>query len=144
MHQFIFVNLPVADVAVSRRFFAGLGYTFNEQFCEERTTLCLELGERLYAMLLQTDKFGEFTPRPVADAHATSEVLVCLSADSREQVDALVGRAVELGGRDVRSEDHGFMYGRSYADPDGHIWEIMWMDPAATEQCPESAAALVG
>lgn len=145
MHHLIFVNLPVADLGRSRRFFTELGYRFDERFCDDENALCLVLGERQYAMLLRTERFGDFTPLPVADAHTASEVLLCLSADSREQVDELVGRAVELGGTDVRTEDYGFMYGRSYADPDGHIWEIMWMDPRAAEQgCPESAGQSVG
>jgi len=87
-------------------------------------------------MLLTHDKFKQFTPRPIADATAGSEVLLCLSADSREQVDSSVERAVSAGGTadPTPKQDYGVMYGRSVADPDGHIWEIMWMDPAAAEQ----------
>lgn len=132
VHQLIFVNLPVADVGASRRFFTDAGYTFNEQFCDDKSS-CMVLGDSHYAMLLHREFFGGFTDKPVSDARATTEVLVCLSAGSRQEVDALVDRAVEAGGTEGRSEDHGFMYGRSYADLDGHIWEILWMDPSAVE-----------
>src|SRR5262245_555192 len=130
MHQMIFVNLPVADLPTSRRFFTGLGYSFNEQFSDDKA-LCLALGERLHAMLLKREFFQTFTPRKVADAKASSEVLICLDVASRGAVDELVDRALTLGGTQVREPQiHGdFMYGRSFADPDGHIWEILWMDP---------------
>lgn len=136
MHHAIFVNLPVQDQVASRDYFTHLGYTFNEEYCEEGKALCLVLGQNMYAMLLATDFFATFTDRPVADATATSQVLLCLDADSREGVDELVDKAVAAGGADVRTEDHGFMYGRSFADLDGHIWEIMWMDPAAMQGGP--------
>lgn len=132
LHDLIFVNLPVADLARSRAFFTELGYTFNDDFCDG-SALCLELGPGLHAMLLRRDRFADFhdgrTARP-----GTVETLVCLSARSREQVDAVVDAAVAAGGRQVRTEDYGAMYGRSYADPDGHVWEIMWMDQEAVAQ----------
>ncbi|WP_122261829.1 VOC family protein [Ornithinimicrobium cerasi] len=131
-HQLMFVNLPVADLARSRRFFAALGYPFDEDFCDEQA-LCLRLGPTLYAMLLRHDFFARFHDRRPAPPGAVGSLL-CLSAASREAVDALVDRAVLAGGTDVRTEDRGAMYGRSYADPDGHVWEIMWMDPAAVRQ----------
>lgn len=131
-HQLIFVNLPVSDLERSRTFFSDLGYTFNEEFSDDRA-LCLELGPTLHAMLLRRDFFASFHDAEVASS-GTVETLLCLSADSRAAVDDLVDRAVAAGGREGRGEDHGFMYGRSYADPDGHIWEIMWMDPAAARQ----------
>lgn len=130
MHDLIFVNLPVTDLERSRAFFTGLGYTFNEDFCDG-DALCLELGPTLHAMLLRRDFFATFHDAQVAEP-GTVEALLCLSAGSRHEVDALVERAVAAGGSAVRTEDHGVMYGRSYADPDGHIWEIMWMDQAAT------------
>ena len=130
VHQLIFENLPVADVSASRKFFTDAGYSFNEQFCDDRSS-CMVLGDSHYAMLLNREFFGGFTDKPVSDARAMTEVLVCLSANSRQEVDALVDRAVASGGTEGRSEDHGFMYGRSYADLDGHIWEILWMDPSA-------------
>lgn len=134
-HQMIFVNLPVADVARSRAFFTACGYSFDERMCSGEA-LAVELGPNIYAMLLQTSYFAQFHGNTLAEPGQT-EVLTCLSADSREHVDSLVDAAIAAGGRDVRTEDYGgsdFMYGRSYADLDGHIWEIMWMDVAAADQ----------
>ncbi len=131
----VFVNLPVADVERSRAFFTRVGYAFDERMCNA-AALAVELGPNIYAMLLQRELFGQFHDSEVAGAGQT-EVLTCLSADSRAHVDALVDAAVAAGGRPVRTEDYGgsdFMYGRSYADLDGHIWEIMWMDVAAAER----------
>jgi predicted lactoylglutathione lyase len=132
MHQMIFVNLPVADLDRSRTFFTGLGYSLDERFCDDKA-LCLVLGDTHYAMLLRTEFFAGFTPHPVADAHRVTQTLLCLSAESRQAVDTLVDRALAAGGTEVREPlsegDH--MYGRSYADLDGHIWEILWMDPTA-------------
>lgn len=126
-HQMIFVNLPVKDPTASRAFFTTLGYGFNEEMCNEGA-LALELGPNHYAMLLQTEFFGQFHDAKVAKP-GQHEVLTCLSAENRDEVDELVGRAIEAGGREVRTEEYGaFMFGRSFADLDGHIWEIMWMD----------------
>ncbi|HSP61019.1 MAG TPA: VOC family protein [Ornithinimicrobium sp.] len=136
-HQMIFVNLPVDDLDRSRAFFTGLGYTFDENFCDGNA-LCLELGPSLYAMLLRRDFFAGFHDRRTADA-GTVETLLALSVDSREDVDALADRAVDLGGTAVRSEDMGLMYGRSWSDPDGHVWEVMWMDPAFAGAGPGAA-----
>ncbi len=131
VHNMIFVNLPVRDVNASRTFFSSLGYSFNEDFCDDKA-LCLVLGDNLYAMLLQRAFFQTFTPREVADAQMTTQVLVALSVDSREAVDELVSEAVTAGGAEAREpQDLGFMYGRSYSDLDGHIWEVLWTDPAA-------------
>lgn len=133
MSQMIFVNLPVRDLAKSREFFSKLGYAFNEQFCDG-TAACLVISEQngIHAMLLTHEKAREFTPRPIADATKSTEVLICLSAESRNAVDRLVGKALEAGGSEVREPiiTGEFMYGRSFADLDGHIWEILWMDPA--------------
>jgi predicted lactoylglutathione lyase len=131
----IFVNLPVADLARSRAFLEALGAVNEPKFTDE-TAACMTLSDSIHVMLLTHDKFRQFTPRPIVDARAGSEVLLCLSADSRETVDATVQRAVNAGGAADPSpkQDYGVMYGRSVADPDGHIWEIMWMDPAAAEQ----------
>lgn len=131
-HQLFFVNLPVADLDRSRSFFTQLGYALREDFCDA-DALCVQLGTTVYAMLLRREFFARFHDRAAAPPGSVG-TLLCLSAESREAVDALVDRAVLAGGEDVRAEDHGFMYGRSYADPDGHIWEIMWMDPAAARQ----------
>lgn len=131
MSQMIFVNLPVKDLDASRAFFTALGYAFNEQFSDDKA-VCLVISDTIFVMLLRTEFFATFTPRAVADATQTTEMLLALSADSRESVDALVGKAIDRGGKEVREpQDHGNMYGRAYADLDGHVWEVMWMDPEA-------------
>ena len=135
MSRMIFVNLPVADLAQSRAFLEALGAVNEPRFTDE-TAACMTLSDSIHVMLLTHDKFRHFTPRPIADAKAGSEVLLCLSSDSRESVDSTVEQAVAAGGTadPAPKQDYGVMYGRSVADPDGHIWEIMWMDPAAAEQ----------
>ena len=139
MSRMIFVNLPVADLGKSRAFLEALGATNEPKFTDE-TAACMQLSDSIFVMLLTHDKFAQFTPRPIADAKAGSEVLLCLSADNREQVDSSVERAVAAGGTadPGPKQDYGVMYGRSVADPDGHIWEIMWMDPGAAEQGPSA------
>jgi len=146
MSRMIFVNLPVSDLRASRRFLEALGAVNEPKFTDE-TAACMTLSETIHVMLLTHGKFGQFTPRPIADARASSEVLLCLSADSRESVDSTVERAVAAGGTadPAPKQDYGVMYGRSVADPDGHIWEVMWMDAAAAEQgasAVEEAAAV--
>lgn len=135
MPRSIFVNLPVSDLGKSRRFMEALGATNEPKFTDD-TAACMQLSNAIFVMLLTHDKFGQFTPRPIADATAASEVLLALSVDDRESVDHLVERAVQAGGKADPSplQDHGVMYGRSVADPDGHIWEIVWMDPQAAGQ----------
>jgi uncharacterized protein len=135
MTQMIFVNLPVSDLRKSRSFLEALGAVNEPRFTDE-TAACMTISESIHVMLLTHDKFSQFTPRPIADARAGSEVLLCLSANSRESVDSTLERAVAAGGAADPSpkQDYGVMYGRSVADPDGHIWEIMWMDPAAAER----------
>jgi predicted lactoylglutathione lyase len=126
----IFVNLPVADVAVSRAFFSALGFGFNKQFCDE-STACLVIEENIFAMLMTPARFGDFVVGEVADPQKTTEVLLALSADSRDEVDRLKATALAHGGSEWKpDQDHGFMYGCSFADPDGHVWEAVWMDPA--------------
>ncbi len=130
----IFVNLPVKDLKASIEFFTKLGYTFNPQFTDETAT-CMIISEDIYAMLLTHEKFKVFTPKEICDATKSSEVLICLSCESREQVDEMVGKAVAAGGTTYNQpQDHGFMYGHGYQDLDGHIWELMWMDPSAVNQ----------
>ena len=131
----IFVNLPVSDLGASRRFLEALGAVNEPKFTDD-TAACMQISDSIFVMILTHDKFRQFTPRPIADANGASEVLLCLSADNREQVDSLVGRGVAAGGTadPAPKQDYGVMYGRSVADPDGHIWEVMWMDPAAAEQ----------
>jgi predicted lactoylglutathione lyase len=132
----IFVNLPVADLPRSVAYYEAVGATQNPQFSDD-TAACMVLSETIHVMLLTHDKFRQFTPRAIADARAASEVLLCVSCDSREAVDAWAEAALAYGGAEPRGpQDHGFMYGRSLADPDGHIWEPMWMDMAALGDQP--------
>jgi uncharacterized protein len=132
MHAVIFVLLPVAHIERSRKFFTDLGYTFNEKF-RDGGALALVLGENQFAMLIQTDFLDGFHPVETADASKAKECIICLSADSRDAVDALVDRAIAAGSTAGDTEDHGFMCGRSYDDPDGHTCQIFWMDPGAAE-----------
>lgn len=133
--RMIFVNLPVSDLQRSRRFLEALGAVNEPKFTDD-TAACMTFTDSIHVMILTHDKFRQFTPRPIADATTGSEVLLCLSSDSRENVDSTVERAVSAGGTadPAPKQDYGVMYGRSVADPDGHIWEIMWMDAAAAEQ----------
>jgi len=144
MTRMIFVNLPVSDLDRSRAFLEALGAVNEPRFTDE-TAACMTLSDSIHVMLLTHDKFSQFTPRPIADAKAGSEVLICLSSDSRENVDKAVERAVASGGTADPSpkQDYGVMYGRSVADPDGHIWEIMWMDPAAAERGTEAVQEVI-
>jgi predicted lactoylglutathione lyase len=129
----IFVNLPVQNLARSVEFFGKLGYRFDPRFTDENAT-CMIIGEDIHAMLLVEKRFQEFTPKPIADAKQTTEVLVALSLDTREEVDRLVKTAFAAGARRYKEpEDHGFMYGWGFEDLDGHIWEYFWMDPAAVK-----------
>lgn len=131
--QMIFVNLPVKDLDRSVRFFNQLGYTFNPQFTDESST-CMVISDTIFAMLLVEERFKTFTPKPIADASAVTEALVGLSMDSREEVDRICNAAFAAGGRRYKEpEDHGFMYSWGFEDPDGHIWEHFWMDPAAVQ-----------
>lgn len=123
----IFVNLPVEDLKRSVEFFTALGFSFNPQFTDETAT-CMIVSEENFVMLLTREKFAGFTPKPIADAHATTEVLVALSMDNREAVDAMVAKAVAAGGTTYNEpQDHGFMYAHGFQDPDGHIWELFFM-----------------
>lgn len=127
----IFVNLPITDLKRSRTFYTGLGYTINEQFSDD-TAACVVISEDIYVMILTHPKFQEFTPKPISDATKTSEVLVCLSCESRGQVDDLVRKALASGGATVfPAKDYGFMYSHGFQDPDGHIWEVIFMEPSA-------------
>ena len=139
MTRMIFVNLPVSDLQRARAFVEALGAVNEPRFTDE-TAACMTFSDSIHVMLLTHNKFNQFTPRPVADARAGSEVLLCLSSDSRESVNSTLERAVAAGGTADPSpkQDYGVMYGRSVADPDGHIWEIMWMDAAAAERGAEA------
>ena len=134
MNSQIFLNLPVADLPKSREFFKSLGYTFNEQFCDD-TAACVVISEHIYVMLLTHAKFREFTPRSICDTAKASEVLICLSCDSREEVETLVRKAVAAGGSTYADpKDYGFMFQHSFHDLDGHSWELVHMVPGAA--CP--------
>lgn len=126
----VFINLPVQDLDKSKAFFAHLGYGFNAQFTNEQAA-CMVVSETIYVMLLTEPFFKGFTPKAVADGHVTKEVLICLSCDSREAVDTMIRKAVEVGATiPIEPQDHGFMYYHAFEDLDGHHWEIMFMDPA--------------
>ena len=126
-HQQIFVNLPVKDIERTRSFFSALGFSFNPHFSNEQA-LGMEIGPNIYAMLLAEPFFQGFTRKPIANAHESTEVLVCLSCDSRAEVDELVAKAVAAGGRAPNPvQDHDFMYGHGFEDLDGHIWELVHM-----------------
>jgi predicted lactoylglutathione lyase len=145
MSKLIFVNLPVADLPAAKAFYEAIGAVNNPTFTDE-TAACMVFSETIHVMLLTHAKFAQFTPKRIADAKLTSEVLICISADSRQSVDEITEKALAAGGREPREkQDHGFMYGRSFEDLDGHIWEPMWMDmagfAAATAQQPEAADA---
>lgn len=129
MSRMIFVNLPVADLAASKRFYEALGFTNNPQFSDE-TAACMVLSETINVMLLTHGKWRSFTTRPIPPA-TSSEVMLCVSCDNREAVDVMSQAAAAHGGMaDINpTQDYGFMYNRSMADPDGHIWEMVWMDP---------------
>jgi predicted lactoylglutathione lyase len=130
----IFVNLPVKDLAKSMEFFTKLNFTFNPQFTDE-TAACMNVSEEIFVMLLTEDKFKTFTPKEICDATKSAEVLVCLSCESREKVDEMVRKAVAAGGTTYNEpQDHGFMYGHGFQDLDGHIWELIYMDPSAVKQ----------
>lgn len=127
----IFVNLPVKDLSKSMEFFKALGFTFNPQFTDE-TAASMVISDDIYAMLLTHEKFGQFTPKQIADAGTSTEVITCLSFDDKEKIQELYDKAIAAGGSKAGpDQDYGFMIGKSFNDPDGHIWELIWMDPAA-------------
>jgi hypothetical protein len=138
--RLIFLNLPVRDLDASKAFFGELGFAYDPKFTDE-TCACMVVNEQAYVMLLDRAKFEDFTTKPIADATATTAALFCLSADSREGVDAFAEAALRAGGAPAKDPiDYGFMYGRSFQDLDGHHWEVMWMDPQAVEQGPAEYA----
>jgi uncharacterized protein len=129
----IFVNLPVKDLPRTMSFFSALGFSFNPQFTGE-TAGCLMLGPNMFAMLLTEQYFQTFTPKAIADAHKASEVLVALGVASSDDVKRIAGAAFANGATRVRDpQDLGFMYSEAFADLDGHIWELVWMDQAAVQ-----------
>ena len=129
----IFVNLPVKSLPKSVEFFTKLGYRFNPQFTDETAT-CMIISDDIYVMLLTEAKFSTFTPKKICDATKNSEVLICLSCENREKVDEMIGKAVAAGGSTYADpKDYGFMYQHGFQDPDGHIWELVYMDPSAVQ-----------
>lgn len=129
-----FINLPVKDLDRSVAFFTALGFTFNPQFTDEKAT-CMIISEESFVMLLVEPFFKSFSRRDLCDTARNAEVITALSASSRDEVDGLIQKAIEHGANEHRKpEDHGWMYGRSFSDPDGHIWEIFHMDMNAIPQ----------
>jgi hypothetical protein len=138
--RLIFINLPVHDLAASQAFFRALGFDFDPKFTDD-SCACMVVSDQAYVMLLARARFADFTSKPVADAHTATEAILCLSAESRDDVDALADTALAAGGGEAGEPmDHGFMYGRSFTDPDGHLWEVMWMSAEAIEQGPADMA----
>ncbi len=135
MPKQIFVNLPIRDLARSKAFYEAIGAVANPQFSDD-TSACMVLSDTIYVMLLTHPKWATFTRKPISDAHAASEVMLALSADDRQAVDAMVAAAAATGGKpDVNAiQDLGFMYGRSFEDPDGHVWETFFMDMSQMPQ----------
>jgi predicted lactoylglutathione lyase len=142
MSKMIFVSLPVTDLNRATAFYEAIGAARNPQFSDD-TASCMVISETIFAMLMVHDKFRQFTPRPIADARTSSQVLLCLSADSRDEVDDIVAKAVAAGGMADPSpkDEFDFMYGRSFEDLDGHMWGVTWMDVAAATTQPDLAIA---
>ena len=135
MAKMLFVNLPVRDLARAKAFYEAVGAVNNPQFSDDKSA-CMVVSDTIFVMLLTHEKWAFFTRKPIVDAREASEVMLALSADSREAVDALVDAAAAHGGKaDVNPrQDHGFMYGRSFEDVDGHVWETVWMDMTQMSQ----------
>ncbi|WP_108990239.1 VOC family protein [Streptomyces coelicoflavus] len=131
--QMIFLNLATNDLDTSKKFFTGLGWELNAQFSDDNTA-SFPVSDTIVVMVHTPQKYREFTKKEIADSTKSSEVLIALSAESREKVDELVDKAVAAGGSvSGETQDHGFMYGRAFDDVDGHTFEVVWMDPAAVE-----------
>ncbi len=140
--RLIFVNLPVQDLSASVEFFGALGFEFDDRFTDH-SCACMVVSEQAYVMLLVESRFADFTTRPIADPRASTEAVLCVSAESREAVDAFAEAALGAGASSANEPmDHGFMYGRSFCDLDGHLWEVMWMSAEAVEQGPAAAAQI--
>jgi predicted lactoylglutathione lyase len=140
MPRKLFVNIAVEDLDRSVEFFTKLGFEFDPRFTDETAT-CMLVGEDAYFMLLTREKFGDFRRKPLADAATGTQAIFALTAESRDAVDKLVDTALGIGGSPAgEPQDQGFMYGRSFLDPDGHHFEVFWMDPKVLEQGPETVA----
>jgi uncharacterized protein len=144
MSRLIFLNLPVRDLPASRDFFEALDFSFDERFCDDKAA-CMVVSEQAWVMLLERDRFADFVTKPVADANEATALTVAVSAESREAVDAFAEAALSAGANPGKeAQEYGFMYQRSFHDLDGHLWEVMWMDPVAAEKGPAEYAAEVG
>lgn len=133
MSRMLFVNLAVTDLTKSIDFFTQLGFRFNPQFTDEKAA-CMELSDSSFVMLLTRDFFATFATAPIVDSKVGREAILAVSAAGRDEVDSLCDRALELGASPAQwAIDEGFMYGRSFHDPDGHHWEVLYMDPSAVE-----------
>ena len=131
METQIFINLPVKVLSRSVNFFTGLGFTLNPEFTNEKAA-CIKISDTIWVMLLTEEFFQTFTKKQITNAFTHTEVILCLSAESREAVDQMVQKAVAAGGTAPNDkQDHGFMYGWGFQDPDGHLWEVAWMNTAA-------------
>ena len=135
MPKMIFVNLPVTDLPRSMKFYEAVGFTNNPMFTNDQAA-SMQWSEEIAVMLLTHDFWKTFTDRTIPNAHESAQVFLCLSHDSREEVDAIVARAGAAGGKaePTPTQDHGFMYGSSIEDPDGHIWENVWMNMDAVPE----------
>jgi uncharacterized protein len=142
MAKMIFINLPVRDLARATAFYQAIGAVKNAQFCDD-TASCMVFSDTIHAMLMTHDKYAQFTTKKIADAKTTSQVLICISADSRAEVDDVVGRAGNAGGVIDPSpvDEYDFMYGRSFEDLDGHLWGVNWMDLEAFAKTQSGSAA---
>jgi len=130
----IFINLPVKDLNRTKEFFIQLGFKFNAQFTDEKAA-CMIIGDDIFAMLLTEPFFQTFTKKQIADSSKSTEVILAISAESRDEVDHLVNKAVKAGGKTPNpKQDHGFMYGWGFEDIDGHLWEVIFMEPSAINQ----------
>jgi uncharacterized protein len=142
MSKLIFINLPVADLKRSMAFYEAVGAANNPQFSDE-TAACMVVSDTIHVMLLTHEKWKTFTAKTIPDAKTSAQVLLCLSCDSKDEVISYVDQAVAAGGTadPTPTQDFGFMYGRSFEDPDGHIWEVMWMDMAAAGEAMQPVEA---
>ena len=138
--RLMFINIPVKDLDASVEFFRALDFDFDEKFTDETAT-CMVVSDKAFVMLLTEQRFADFTKKSIADARSTTEAILSVSADSREAVDELADRALDAGATKANDPmDMCFMYGRRFNDPDGHLWEVIWMDPQAAEQGPAEYA----
>lgn len=134
--RLIFVNVAVSDLPAAKTFFSALGFGFDEKFTDD-SCACMIVSEMAYVMLLDRTRFADFTTKPVVDSRQSTEAILCVSAESREEVDRFADAALAAGGTPAReAQDFGFMYGRSFHDLDGHLWEVMWMSTEAIEAGP--------